>query len=55
MQITNQFTKWLRLTLSVTVLAGILTGCGYNDFQSKDEATKAAWAKWSTSTSAAPT
>ncbi|MCC7680904.1 LemA family protein [Janthinobacterium sp. FW305-128] len=43
MQITNQFTKWLRLALSVTVLAGILTGCGYNEFQSKDEATKAAW------------
>ena len=43
MQITKQFTQWLRLTLSVTVLAGILTGCGYNDFQSKDEATKAAW------------
>src|SRR5471030_241049 len=33
----------MRLALSVTVLAGILTGCGYNDFQSKDEATKAAW------------
>ena len=43
MQITQQFTKWLRLALSVTVLAGVLTGCGYNDFQSKDEATKAAW------------
>ena len=43
MQITHQITKWLRLALSVTVLSGILTGCGYNDFQSKDEATKAAW------------
>ncbi|WP_426078538.1 LemA family protein [Janthinobacterium sp. PSPC3-1] len=43
MQITQQFTKWLRLALGVTVLAGVLTGCGYNDFQSKDEATKAAW------------
>lgn len=43
MQITYQITKWLRLALSVSVLAGILTGCGYNDFQSKDEATKAAW------------
>ena len=43
MQITKQFTTWLRLALSVTVLAGVLTGCGYNDFQTKDEATKAAW------------
>ena len=43
MQITQQFTKWLRLALSGTVLAGVLTGCGYNHFQSKDEATKAAW------------
>ena len=43
MQITKQFTQWLRMALSVTVLAGVLTGCGYNDFQSKDEATKAAW------------
>ena len=43
MQITQQFTKWLRLALGITVLAGVLTGCGYNDFQSKDEATKAAW------------
>ena len=40
MQITQQFTKWLRLALSVTVLAGVLTGCGYNDFQSLDETTK---------------
>ncbi|HWV63864.1 MAG TPA: LemA family protein [Oxalicibacterium sp.] len=31
--------KWL----TMAVLATMLTACGYNDFQAKDEATKAAW------------
>jgi len=37
------FSRWFRL-LTVAVLAGsLLSGCGYNEFQAKDEATKAAW------------
>lgn len=33
--------KWL----SIAVLASMLSACGYNDFQSKDEAVKAAWSE----------
>lgn len=33
--------KWL----TMAVLASMLTACGYNDFQAKDEATKAAWSE----------
>lgn len=33
--------KWLALA----VIAATLTGCGYNQFQAKDEAVKAAWAE----------
>ena len=32
----------LRL-FAVAMLASVLSGCGYNQFQTKDEATKAAW------------
>src|SRR5450830_857282 len=35
----NRFERWIALA----VMAVALTGCGYNDHQSKDEATKAAW------------
>jgi LemA protein len=35
----NNFVRWIVLGL----MAAVLSGCGYNDFQSKDEATKAAW------------
>ena len=39
------FARWFRL-LSATLLAGVLlSGCGYNQFQAKDEATKAAWSE----------
>jgi LemA protein len=39
------FARWCRL-LSVTLLTGVLlSGCGYNQFQTKDEATKAAWSE----------
>jgi len=43
---TNSFFyRWTRL-LGGAVLAGaLLSGCGYNDFQTKDEATKAAWSE----------
>jgi LemA protein len=33
--------KWL----TIATLASMLTACGYNDFQAKDEATKAAWSE----------
>ena len=36
-------TQWLRLLFTCCVLAGLLSGCGYNDFQTRDEASKAAW------------
>jgi LemA protein len=39
----NRFSPWMRLILMLGVLASLLSGCGYNQFQTKDEATKAAW------------
>jgi LemA protein len=33
------FFKWL----AIAVIASLLSACGYNDFQTKDEAVKAAW------------
>ena len=35
-------TRWMQL-FSTLVLATLLSGCGYNEFQTRDEATKAAW------------
>jgi LemA protein len=35
----KRFFKWF----SIALLASFLTGCGYNDFQTRDEAIKAAW------------
>jgi LemA protein len=40
----NTMKKW-SLWLACITTALILSGCGYNEFQSKDEATKAAWAE----------
>lgn len=37
----NKLLKWL----AVASMAASLTGCGYNDFQRKDEASKAAWSE----------
>jgi LemA protein len=43
---TNRgFTRWTRLLLTVSFVALLLSGCGYNQFQNKDEATKAAWSE----------
>jgi LemA protein len=39
---TAQFTRWTQLFLAM-IVATLLSGCGYNSFQTKDEATKAAW------------
>jgi LemA protein len=36
--------RWL-LTLLATLSLSLLTGCGYNDFQSLDEQSKSAWSE----------
>ena len=36
--------KWINW-LGIVLLSAVLTGCGYNEFQSKDESTKAAWSE----------
>src|SRR3954465_2819901 len=38
-----RFYAFLRVALAATLAATLLSGCGYNQFQTKDEATKAAW------------
>ncbi|MDQ2820002.1 MAG: LemA family protein [Pseudomonadota bacterium] len=38
-----RFPSFFRLALIATLATTLLSGCGYNAFQSKDEATKAAW------------
>lgn len=43
--ISQGFARWTRLLLTVSLVSAILSGCGYNQFQSKDEATKAAWSE----------
>ncbi len=35
--------RWLRLMLTLGAIASTLSACGYNQFQTKDEAIKAAW------------
>ena len=35
----------LRLLLTATLCGALLSGCGYNQFQTRDEATKAAWSE----------
>ena len=39
---TAHFTRWTQLFFAM-LIATMLSGCGYNTFQTKDEATKAAW------------
>jgi LemA protein len=39
------FARWTRLLLIVSFVSALLSGCGYNQFQSKDEETKAAWSE----------
>ncbi len=41
---TTVFSRWTQLLLAV-MLSAMLSGCGYNTFQSKDEASKAAWSE----------
>jgi LemA protein len=37
------FTRWAGMLLAAVLSSALLSGCGYNQFQTKDEATKAAW------------
>jgi LemA protein len=37
------FSRFVRLALAATLVSSMLSGCGYNQFQTEDEATKAAW------------
>ena len=37
------FTRWFGMLLAAILASSVLSGCGYNQFQAKDEATKAAW------------
>jgi LemA protein len=39
------FTRWAALLAAALLATTLLSGCGYNEFQSKDEATKAAWSE----------
>jgi LemA protein len=43
--ITTGFARSARLLLALSFIASLLSGCGYNQFQTKDEATKAAWSE----------
>jgi LemA protein len=43
--ISQGFARWTRLLLTLSLVSAVLSGCGYNQFQSKDEATKAAWSE----------
>jgi len=40
---TSFFSRFAGILLAATLISTMLSGCGYNQFQSKDEATKAAW------------
>ena len=37
--------RWTRLLLTLALMSSLLSGCGYNQFQTRDEATKAAWSE----------
>jgi LemA protein len=39
------FTRWAAMLLAAVLASSLLSGCGYNQFQAKDEATKAAWSE----------
>jgi len=42
---TSFIFRWTRLLGSAVLAGALLSGCGYNDFQTKDEATKASWSE----------
>jgi len=39
------FSRWAAMLLTALLATTLLSGCGYNEFQTKDEATKAAWSE----------
>jgi LemA protein len=39
------FVRWAAMLLTAVLAGSLLSGCGYNQFQAKDEATKAAWSE----------
>ena len=41
----RQLARWVAAAAVVGFLAGGMAGCGYNDIQRGDEATKSAWAE----------
>src|SRR6476659_9153885 len=43
--ISQGFARWTRLLLTLSMVSAVFSGCGYNQFQSKDEAVKAAWSE----------
>lgn len=43
--ITTGNARWMRLLLTLALMSSLLSGCGYNQFQTRDEATKAAWSE----------
>ena len=42
---TQGFARWTRMIFAASCMAALLSGCGYNQFQTKDEASKAAWSE----------
>lgn len=42
---SSLFSRCLRLLAAAVLASTLLSGCGYNEFQAKDEATKAAWSE----------
>jgi LemA protein len=40
---TTAFARCARVLLTLALTGTLLSGCGYNEFQAKDEASKAAW------------
>ncbi|HLL12581.1 MAG TPA: LemA family protein [Rubrivivax sp.] len=44
MNTATRLARWLSVTIAL-VLAGALSGCGYNDFQRMDEQVNAAWSE----------
>src|SRR5579875_3659956 len=42
---SSLFSRWAALLLAALLATTLLSGCGYNEFQAKDEATKAAWSE----------
>lgn len=43
--LSSSLSRWLKLALLAGMVASLLSGCGYNEFQTRDEATKAAWSE----------